>query len=151
MEQWLQHRHIFLDEQLRCDGLGEVLDGLGLCADCSNHPGQLRCQDCSGGFMYCSTCMVSSHQRLPLHRIQVCRVSPTILTRINPISSLGMGSFLKMQPSKVSDSSSTPPTSAQPVQKPDKSLSSTFPATILSVFNFARVLTTHLWNLTANS
>lgn len=153
MEQWLQHRHIFLDEQLRRDGLGDALNGPGLCSACSSHPGQFRCKDCSGGFMHCSACIISSHRRLPLHRIQVCRLSPAVLTRVDPISSCGMAIFLKTRPSKASDSPSislTPTTSAPPARRASGSLLSTFLATTLSTFGFARVLGPHFWNLIAN-
>lgn len=153
MEQWLQHRHIFLDEQLRRDGLGDALNGSGLCSGCSSHPGRFRCKDCSGRFMYCSACIVSSHQRLPLHGLQVSQLSSAALTRVDPISSRGMAIFLKMQPSKASDSPSislTPTTSAPPARRPGGSLLSTFPATTLSTSGFARVLSPHFWNLIAN-
>ncbi|KAF9777681.1 hypothetical protein BJ322DRAFT_1114817 [Thelephora terrestris] len=71
MEQWIQHRSVFLDELLRLDGLGDASEGLKPCPDCANHPGSLRCGDCFGGVLRCSGCMVSAHKSLPLHRIQL--------------------------------------------------------------------------------
>lgn len=96
MEQWVQHRPVFLDELLRLDGLGDALDGPVLCPDCSTYPAQFRCKDCFWGTMRCSVCTVSFHQSLPLHRIEVCQVSFTMLTQVNPISSGGMIIFSRM-------------------------------------------------------
>ena len=80
MEQWLQHRLVFLGELLRLDGLGDALNGPVLCPDCSIHQAQFMCINCSGEVMRCSTCTVSFHQSLPLHRLKVYQVSYTVLT-----------------------------------------------------------------------
>ena len=77
MEQWLQNRPVFLDESLRRDGLGDAQEDLGLCPDCSKCVARLRCKDCFEGVMRCSKCIVSFHRNLPLHRVQVRRVSHT--------------------------------------------------------------------------
>ena len=79
MEQWLQHRHVFLDEFVRLDGLGDAVNGPGTCPSCSNAPAQYRCNDCFGGVLHCSTCTLSSHRDLPLHRLEVCRPSLFLL------------------------------------------------------------------------
>ena len=79
MEQWLKHRPVILDELLRLDGLGDALDGPRMCPDCMDPSAQIRCDDCFGGIMRCSVCTVSSHQNLPLHRIQVRQASHTML------------------------------------------------------------------------
>ena len=93
MEQWLQHCPVILDECLCHDGLGDMYGGLGPCPDCSKCPAQFKCKDCFGGIMRCSACIVSSHQNLPLHRIQVRQVPPhrPELTR----SQLWNGSFFE--------------------------------------------------------
>ena len=71
-EHWIPYCSTFLDESLRKDGLGDdAQSGLGLCQDCLVSPAQFKCKDCCGAIMRCSTCIVSSHQNLPLHRIQV--------------------------------------------------------------------------------
>ena len=83
MGQWLLYRPIVLDELLRLDGLGDALNTPGLCPGCTNAPAQLRCKDCFGEIMYCSACILSSHWNLPLHRLQVCETSHTVLTCVN--------------------------------------------------------------------
>lgn len=71
MARWLQYRSVFLDEFLRLEGLGDRLDVLMVCPDCSDALAQFRCKDCSGCIMRCSSCVVSFHRDLPLHRLQV--------------------------------------------------------------------------------
>ena len=75
MEDWLPYRPVVLDEMVRHDGLGDVLGGSELCPDCSTRVARLKCNDCYGGVMRCSLCIVSRHQELPLHRVQV-RIYP---------------------------------------------------------------------------
>ena len=70
MADWLEYRSIMLDELLRKDGLGD-LPTPGTCVNCMKLVGEYRCDDCFGGNMYCSECILSSHCQLPLHRIQV--------------------------------------------------------------------------------
>ena len=107
MEEWISYRVVVLDEVLRLDGLGDALNGVddasnslgdassgpGVCPDCSNCPAQFRCNDCSGGILHCSMCIVLQHQNLPLHRLQVHQVSRTVLIcqEANLVSSCGMG------------------------------------------------------------
>lgn len=73
MEQWVPYIPIVLDEVSRHDGLGDSLGGSGLCPDCTVDEAHFKCNDCSEGVMRCSSCIVSFHQRLPLHRLQVRR------------------------------------------------------------------------------
>lgn len=71
---WLPYRDICLDEMLRHEGLGErPEDGL-CCEDCGTEDDLLRCADshCVGAPLLCASCMTRQHERLPLHRIQVC-------------------------------------------------------------------------------
>ena len=72
MADWLRYLSIILDELLRADGLGDLATP-GLCVQCMKLVGEYRCRDCLGDEMYCSGCIVSSHHRLPLHRLQVRR------------------------------------------------------------------------------
>ena len=75
IEHWLPYCSTFMDESLRKDGLGDdAQNGLGTCQGCSISPAQFKCKDC-GGIIRCSACIVSLHQHLPLHRVQVRRVS----------------------------------------------------------------------------
>ena len=71
MEDWLPYRPVFLDETVRHDGLGDTLGGSGLCPNCSTRAARFKCNDCYGGVMRCSSCIVSIHQELPFHRLQV--------------------------------------------------------------------------------
>lgn len=72
IENWLPYCSAFMDESLRKDGLGnDAQSGLRPCQDCSASPAQFKCRDCTGGIMRCSACIVSFHENLPLHRVQV--------------------------------------------------------------------------------
>jgi hypothetical protein len=70
MSDWLAQRSVMLDELLRMDGLGSLATP-GKCAGCMERVGEYRCEECLGGNLFCSACIVSSHRQLPLHRIQV--------------------------------------------------------------------------------
>ena len=41
------------------------------CVHCTTAPGVFQCRDCSGREMLCKACIVDSHKKLYLHRIQV--------------------------------------------------------------------------------
>ena len=41
------------------------------CVHCTTAPGVFQCCDCSGREMVCKACIVNSHKKLYLHRIQV--------------------------------------------------------------------------------
>ena len=72
MADWLIYCPIVLDELLRKDGLGD-LSTPGNCANCMELVGEYRCNDCPGGDLYCSGCIVDFHRQrqLPLHRLEV--------------------------------------------------------------------------------
>ena len=70
MSDWLTQRSVMLDELLRMDGLGGLTTP-GKCTGCTEQVGEYRCEECLGGNLFCSACIVSSHRQLPLHRIQV--------------------------------------------------------------------------------
>ena len=59
-----------LDELVRRDGLQEHTS-LPPCFNCLEDPGMYRCLDCSTTRRYCAICVVSRHDELPLHRIEV--------------------------------------------------------------------------------
>ena len=69
MTDWLAFCSIILDEMLRREGLGDS-SSPGLCVDCGKLEGVYRCSDCFGDELFCLACTLSSHRRLPLHRIQ---------------------------------------------------------------------------------
>lgn len=66
---WKLERQKFLDETLRLEGRGtpETLCCCGLAAP------RFRCRDCFGTQMLCHECILRSHTRNPLHRIDVRR------------------------------------------------------------------------------
>lgn len=56
---------------MRHDGLGDFL-GKTHCSKCGEEDGIIKCKDCSSGKMLkCSKCILSTHEDLPLHRIEV--------------------------------------------------------------------------------
>ena len=68
---------------LRSHGL-EGGGELPKCVSCSEADGALRCRDCTGFDQYCNKCILESHRRLPLHRLEVpiiilCSSSPNLL------------------------------------------------------------------------
>jgi hypothetical protein len=79
MRDWIQHvRQSFLDELIRRNGLGGV-ETPGPCQICQQIPGTIRCMECSGSVLVCRGCAVHSHQRNPLHRIEVCTCVLSVL------------------------------------------------------------------------
>lgn len=71
LNEWLKFRSAFLDEVLRHDGLGDFL-GQTECSRCGKFEGFIKCRDCSDGRMLkCVECTLSTHQYLPLHRLEV--------------------------------------------------------------------------------
>ena len=70
MLSWLSHRSQILDELLQHDGLQDCLSP-PLCSNCLDNPGLYRCLDCSTILLYCDVCIISHHDWLPLHRIEV--------------------------------------------------------------------------------
>ena len=71
MNEWLKFRTSFLDETLRHDGLGDFLDKTR-CSKCGEKDGIIKCKDCSSGRMLkCIKCILSTHEDLPLHRVEV--------------------------------------------------------------------------------
>ena len=65
--EWIPWRDQFLEELLRSEGLG----GFPLqCTECQL-PASFRCQDCFGLGLLCQTCLLSTHARHPLHRVEV--------------------------------------------------------------------------------
>ena len=81
MADWFPSRPIMLDELFRDDGLGDST-APGPCEECMELVGEYRCNDCPGGDMYCPGCIVSSHRKHPLHRVEVRREFAGILTAV---------------------------------------------------------------------
>lgn len=79
---WREMRQIYLDENIRRDGLGNSTQN-PKCCSCGFSPdaalppaentGLYRCEDC-GEFLECKGCCIKRHQRSPLHKIRVSRV-----------------------------------------------------------------------------
>lgn len=67
-------RDMYLEEMLRGDGRGEGWkdeQGRAGCCGCDDGIGELRCLDCHGGHLSCTTCTIGLHALNPLHRIEV--------------------------------------------------------------------------------
>lgn len=77
MAQWRGEKQFFLDETLRCEGLGDSITEPE-CARCRTalHPEgaepkrMFRCGDC-GEFLQCLSCSLEYHQLSPLHFLEV--------------------------------------------------------------------------------
>ncbi|KAG1797496.1 uncharacterized protein HD556DRAFT_1441055 [Suillus plorans] len=65
---WLDHRSLFLEELLRLEGRGDLLEAP--CSHCGNSFPKYQCQDCFGIDLRCLSCITAAHQRHPLHRLQ---------------------------------------------------------------------------------
>ena len=70
MKTWMSLQSIILDELLRRDGLQEHTS-LPQCDSCLQDRGEYQCIDCSTQLLYCSPCIVSQHENIPLHRLEV--------------------------------------------------------------------------------
>jgi hypothetical protein len=71
MSDFIDYRMTVLDEIIRHDGLKDHASP-PLCSSCLDDPGVYRCLECSAISSYCTACIVSRHDELPLHRIEVC-------------------------------------------------------------------------------
>ncbi|KAF7792136.1 hypothetical protein EIP86_003166 [Pleurotus ostreatoroseus] len=69
LSEWVDQRDRFLDELLRLEGLRDVKT---VCAGCQVDvsAAAVRCKDCSGGQLFCASCCVSAHERLPFHVVE---------------------------------------------------------------------------------
>lgn len=71
--EWVRYsRGMVLDEMIRLEGRG-LHSGMP-CPRCGvvTNP-TFRCEDCIGGELYCSQCMISMHRQSPFHNIKVRR------------------------------------------------------------------------------
>ncbi|KAJ7483696.1 hypothetical protein B0H11DRAFT_1723311 [Mycena galericulata] len=70
MAQWRGEKQFFLDETLRCQGLGDSAASPE-CALCDKHvDGAIyKCTEC-GDFLQCRDCCIARHQLSPLHFLQ---------------------------------------------------------------------------------
>ena len=64
MSEWLEYRERFLDAILRREAPPQAMD----CAECSQAM-SWRCHDCFGEPVFCTCCLVETHQRVPFHRV----------------------------------------------------------------------------------
>lgn len=64
MSEWLQYR----DEYLKAMLEREAPPPSGICAQCTQSM-VWRCHDCLGEPVFCSSCVVTTHQPLPFHRV----------------------------------------------------------------------------------
>ncbi|KAH8112018.1 hypothetical protein DFH11DRAFT_1512109, partial [Phellopilus nigrolimitatus] len=64
--EWLPFRANYIDELVRHDGCASNTS----CHMCSSADAPWRCVDCYGTPSTCQTCLMDSHKRLPLHRIE---------------------------------------------------------------------------------
>lgn len=64
----------YLHEMMRHEGLGDNTSP-GMCTNCRTETvtrlATVRCKECFDRRLYCHTCIVSAHKRMPLHRIEV--------------------------------------------------------------------------------
>ncbi|KAJ7249573.1 hypothetical protein C8J57DRAFT_1079532, partial [Mycena rebaudengoi] len=58
----------FLDKNLRHEGRGDHTDGL--CWTYGKQGAEHHCKTCTGGFIYCTPCLLQAHTVNPLHRIE---------------------------------------------------------------------------------
>lgn len=70
MRRWLEDRDEFLHELIRLDGRADH-DRQVPCRCCESEVPTLRCNDCHGGELFCSECVVYVHATNPFHHIEV--------------------------------------------------------------------------------
>jgi hypothetical protein len=74
MSDWKALRDVFGAELHRLDSRGPGFLADPSCVECGKHDDvRYRCMECHGDDMVCSSCMLSIHDRSPLHHIQVSR------------------------------------------------------------------------------
>ena len=100
METFVSFRPVIVDELIRRNGLQEHLT-LPQCPSCLDELGTYRCADCSTSTLYCPSCILQKHESTPLHRLEVCSISQTILFRLSYLNSSGTEDSLSVQPSKT--------------------------------------------------
>jgi hypothetical protein len=72
---WQSDADLFLEEFLRLEGRGDYSQDICVCG---KEAATYRCQDCHGCELFCRLCMIRTHERHPLHRIEVCVYIPYI-------------------------------------------------------------------------
>lgn len=70
LHDWLQYRPYYLDELIRHDGRGLYKDSKR-CQTCAKEAVLHRCLDCINGQPQCQSCILNSHAKSPLHRLEV--------------------------------------------------------------------------------
>ncbi|OSC96667.1 hypothetical protein PYCCODRAFT_1448403 [Trametes coccinea BRFM310] len=64
---WIPGIDTYLAEMLRLKGRGDQIDGK--CHTCQSSMAAFRCADCFTTALFCAKCLVTAHQRQPLHRV----------------------------------------------------------------------------------
>ena len=73
LSEWIEFHATFLDKALQHNGLGDLL-GHTDCSHCAKALGKFRCIDCpSRRMLKCAECIVTLHQSIPLHHVEVSR------------------------------------------------------------------------------
>jgi hypothetical protein len=67
---WLQERDKYLAEFIMMEGRGDAFHQ-ERCIACSTNPAEYRCHDCLGQDLFCQSCLVSNHARMPFHVVNV--------------------------------------------------------------------------------
>ena len=72
LTEWFPWRREDLDALLRSEGLG----GRALTCTVCSRPGVFRCRRCSRRDLFCRDCLLATHARHSLHRVEVCFPPP---------------------------------------------------------------------------
>lgn len=70
VQEWVRHCQEYVDEFVRHNGLGCHKEP-PTCLRCDTHIAHVKCQDCFGSVLHCSSCVVESHRNLPFHWVEV--------------------------------------------------------------------------------
>lgn len=90
LRDWIPHRPHYLFEMLRMEAPPHGRK----CQSCMVNDGLIRCLDCFGHPMFCGTCTLNSHKRLPFHKIEAWNGKcflPSTLHALGLVIHLGHG------------------------------------------------------------
>lgn len=68
---FMRERNSYLDAMICREGRGPWWEKGCMAASCLNVRADYRCEDCFGGWLLCSSCIVERHRDKPLHIIEV--------------------------------------------------------------------------------
>jgi hypothetical protein len=84
LERWRELRDDFGLELHRLDSRGDAFHHVAACAGCGRLDGVVYCcEECMHGDMLCRDCVLTRHDRLPLHLIEVCVIFRSGVSRTN--------------------------------------------------------------------